>query len=369
MRKTMHIGKLKEFSDLEHEVIEKGTCTNCGACIAVCPYNALIPREETLHRLELHELEVTPEIYEKIEDLCSHCGYCYYNCPQIMFNLEKAEEKEFGSASSTVIGHYKGVYMARAIDERIRAKAQSGGVATALLKYAMDKKIIRGAVVVKSMKEEPWKPEPAVAIKLEDLLEAQRAKYTPTATLIGVKRAVLEYGITRLGIVATPCQVHGLWTMKTSPRGVLKVGDAVVLILGTFCYGTYSYNDLFIEYLMKRHGILPSSITKLDIDTERLRVYVMGELKLDVHRHEVHDYLRGSCKICKDFTNKLADISLGGVGSPPGWTTVIVRTDIGEEVFNGALKEDYIEAQPLPREGFEYIERLAKMKFEKGVQG
>mgnify|MGYP000680997079 CR=1 FL=1 len=67
-------------------------CTICGTCVAVCPYNVLVLREESFKRLELHELEVTHDIYESIEKLCQQCGYCYYNCPVVSFNLEKAEK-------------------------------------------------------------------------------------------------------------------------------------------------------------------------------------------------------------------------------------------------------------------------------------
>jgi ferredoxin len=56
--------KEKSFSDLMKEVVTPELCTVCGTCIAACPYNALILREESFSRLELQELEVTQDIYE-----------------------------------------------------------------------------------------------------------------------------------------------------------------------------------------------------------------------------------------------------------------------------------------------------------------
>jgi len=35
---------------------------------------------------------------------------------------------------------------------------------------------------------------------------------------------------------------------------------------------TYSYNDNIHKLLAKKHGIIPSSISKIDLDTEKLRV-------------------------------------------------------------------------------------------------
>ena len=149
--------------------------------------------------------------------------------------------------------------------------------------------------------------------------------------------------------------------------GHRRIFDSLRLIIGLFCYGTYSYNDLFINFLAKRHGIIPSNISKIDLDTEKLRVYVNGELKLEVHRHELHRYLRKSCREYRDFTNRLADLSLGGVGSPEGWTTVLIRTNREEEVFNDAVRESYVRANDLPQRSLEMIKELATLKFQKGA--
>ena len=78
-------------------------------------------------------------MYESIEELCQQCGYCYYNCPIVSFDLEKAERDEFGSVAEDEIGHIIGAYMAQATDEDILRNAQRGGVATALLKYMLER--------------------------------------------------------------------------------------------------------------------------------------------------------------------------------------------------------------------------------------
>ena len=147
--------------------------------------------------------------------------------------------------------------------------------------------------------------------KIENLIKAQKTKYTLSPQIVGVLNAIKEWRVGSLAFVGTPCEIQGLWTMKESPIGVVKVFDTVRFMIGTFCYGTYSYKDLFIDFLMKKHGIAPSSITKLDMDTHRIKVYVHEQLKLDIDRREINDLLRGSCKQCKDFAARLADISIG----------------------------------------------------------
>jgi coenzyme F420 hydrogenase subunit beta len=39
---------------------------------------------------------------------------------------------------------------------------------------------------------------------------------------------------------------------------------------------------------------------------------------------------------CSDFASDFADISAGGLGSPDGYTTTVIRTGIGQKLYNGA---------------------------------
>ncbi|RLF39208.1 MAG: hypothetical protein DRN21_03895 [Thermoplasmata archaeon] len=46
------------------------------------------------------------------------------------------------------------------------------------------------------------------------------------------------------------------------------------------------------------------------------------------------------------YANIYADISLGGLGSEEGYTTVVIRTENGKRLFEEALEEGYIELHP-----------------------
>ncbi|MBI5253509.1 MAG: Coenzyme F420 hydrogenase/dehydrogenase, beta subunit C-terminal domain, partial [Euryarchaeota archaeon] len=60
---------------------------------------------------------------------------------------------------------------------------------------------------------------------------------------------------------------------------------------------------------------------------------------------EFEECVPESCKLCIDFTAGFADISVGGVGTEAGWSTVVVRSDKGMELFNLALEKGYVEAR------------------------
>ncbi|MFH0749276.1 MAG: Coenzyme F420 hydrogenase/dehydrogenase, beta subunit C-terminal domain [Candidatus Bathyarchaeota archaeon] len=358
----------KSFRDLLKEVVSPGLCTVCGTCIAACPYNALIPREESFKRLELHELEITSGIYKSIEDLCEKCGFCYHNCPITTFNLQNAEKECFGTIAKDELGNFLEAYRAQAIDPKIMENAQNGGVATALLTYVLEKKLVEVAVAVTSMEDQAWKPKPAVIDNPDNLGKTQKTKYTPAATVDYIRSAIIERASSKIAVVATPCQVHGIWTTALSPKRYRKIFGRTKLIIGVFCYGTYSYHDLFTEFLAKKQGIVISNITKLDLDTEKMLVYLQGGLQQVIPRHELHTYVRESCRVCSDFTNRLADISLGGVGSPEHWTTVFIRTKRGKRIFDAAVKEGYVRIAPLSEDAIDRIKRLAKQKCDEGAR-
>ena len=62
-----------------------------------------------------------------------------------------------------VLGTYKQITLGRSTDKQIQKISQDGGIVTALLSFALDEKIIDGAVVA-GPSDEMWKPEPIVAL-------------------------------------------------------------------------------------------------------------------------------------------------------------------------------------------------------------
>ena len=48
---------------------------------------------------------------------------------------------------------------------------------------------------------------------------------------------------------------------------------------------------------------------------------------------ELDDAVRNNCHFCEDFASELADMSVGSVCSPAGFSTVLVRSNNGKELF------------------------------------
>jgi len=90
-------------------------------------------------------------------------------------------------------------------------------------------------------------------------------------------------------------------------------------------------------------------------------VKVGGESKACEVR-ELERAVRASCLFCTDFTARLADISVGSVGSPDGFSTMITRSKKGEELF-GLLKG--LETTSVDREE---IAKLVRLKKKSGIK-
>jgi coenzyme F420-reducing hydrogenase beta subunit len=52
--------------------------------------------------------------------------------------------------------------------------------------------------------------------------------------------------------------------------------------------------------------------------------------------------------VCPDFLAEFSDLSFGGLGSPEGYTTVLVRSETGKWVYHGALAAGYLKERKYP---------------------
>ena len=80
---------------------------------------------------------------------------------------------------------------ARSTDKQIQKIAQDGGIVSALLCFALDEKIIDGAVVA-GPSDVMWKPEPMVAMSSDEILAAAGTKYTYITKLCGCLKKQLD---------------------------------------------------------------------------------------------------------------------------------------------------------------------------------
>jgi len=346
-------GKPKIFGHLMAEVIRKNLCVGCGACEAVCPVNSI------------QLVEGTP----KLVGMCIACGMCYNNCPRSEFEIEDLEMQVFGRARNeeeAEIGVLSACYAVRAKDGEILERCQDGGAVTAILSNFLDDGG-ECAVVAGLEKEKVWVPTPMVALSKEELALGAGTKYTPSPTLVGLASAVSEYGKGKVAVVGTPCQMRALRRIETGEYSDAKIREATDLAVGLFCMETFNYNSLMA--FLEKEGVDASKVTKFDIKKGKFIAYRDDEAVYSVKLSKLKEQVRPCCHICDDFASEFADISVGNVGSPDGWSTVVVRTERGEEILKSAEKGGFVEVKPLEevKPGLNLVVKLANTK-KKGAK-
>ena len=342
-RSNQVLDEVKTFNDLVAEVQNRGICGKCGGCLSFCSageFNALAMGEDG-----------TPSLVD--EEKCVKCGICYLICPQVKTLNDDLDER---MAWKPPIGPNLRLASARTTSPRIMDVCTDGGVVTSLLTYALEHGLIQAAIV--SRRVGPFERRPMVATTPDELTDAAGSHFEETFHLDEIGRRYSSFvpsvrdikslgtrDLEKIALVGTPCQVYTFRKMQ-----LLRVvpSDAITLTIGLFCMENFSFNEAARERLVTRMGVQLDNIRKLNIKDDVLVTKKNGEV-VHIPFEVVHEVARPACFACSDFACDYADISCGGLGSPDGYTTTVVRTSIGEKVYNGARQEGYIQ-EWAPRE-------------------
>ncbi|QYZ79448.1 coenzyme F420 hydrogenase subunit beta [Methanofollis formosanus] len=264
-----------------------------------------------------------------------------------------------------VLGNYKSVVAARSTDNEILKGAQDGGIVTQLFAYALEEGIIDGAIVA-GPSDEPWKPEPVIATTKAELLAARGTKYTLSPNIALLKEATRSYGLDRIGIVGTPCQMQAVRKAQLYPIGMRDVPDKIALAIGIFCMENFPYQSL--EAMVEDHcNVKLESVKKLDIGKGKFWAYTERGAVAQIPLKVTHKYEQPGCHVCLDYVSNLADVSTGSVGAPDGWSTVFVRTQNGENAWGKAIAAGCFETKPIEevKPGLDLVTKLATEKITK----
>jgi len=341
--------------ELREKVLDTGLCTDCGACVNLCPYAA---------SYQDHTIFIDPCDREE--------GRCYAFCPRTPTDLQALRESLFDRGDfSPELGPLKGFYMTRAADEQVRNSAQHGGTVTALISLALGEGMIDAAVIA----EDPgnFLPEGVAA---QDALSVQRrgkSKFVVSPNVAAFHK-IAKAGPEKIGVVATPCQALALAKMRAAPFPAKdsNIGK-LKLVIGLFCGWALSWREL--RSLLRRK-LGEDSIRGLDIPPSKhhsMEVHT-GKGIIEISLDEVMPAVRKACHYCFDMTAEFTDISVGSARCPEGWEVargwnqVIVRTRTGHELLELARSRRVLEFRDMPEGNLARLKKASMNKKRAAVK-
>ncbi len=291
-------------------------------------------------------------------DLCTDCGIsrsseprrCGRACQFIKPDYAGLETRVHGRArdpgrpDEQFFGPFRRMLRARLVSPL--PGAQWSGIATRLGERLLAGGHVDAVLTMASDPQDRWRPVPVLVTEAAAMAQCRgmRMGYAPLLALLEPARA---RGYRRLAVIGIPCQVYALRALEQ------ELGFERLYVIGTPCSDNTT-TERFHEFL----ALLaedPDTITYLEFRADYHvelrfadgRVKEIPFLKLPISKLPP-DFFPLTCRTCVDYTNVLADITVGYMaGQGEQW--LLVRNARGEELL--AMLGDELRTAPLGSAG------------------
>ncbi|MQX35541.1 Coenzyme F420 hydrogenase/dehydrogenase, beta subunit C-terminal domain [Roseospira navarrensis] len=301
----------------------------------------------------------TPPLAEPApRTLCTDCGVsrmadprqCGAACQFIRPDYPAMEARVQGRARDPERGDelFFGPYrrMVQAALKEPRPGAQWTGITTRLGQRLLETGQVDAVLTMTADPQDRWRPRPVIVTDPAAMADCRgmRMGYAP---LLALLEPAIARGFRRLAVIGIPCQVHALRHLEAT------LGLERLYVIGTPCSDNTTTENFhtFLGLLTDR----PEEVTYLEFRADfrvELRfkdgkVRLIPFLKLPISKLP-KDFFPLTCRSCADYTNVLADITVGYLaGRGEQW--LLVRNDRGEEILD--LLGDTVRIRPVTSAG------------------
>ncbi len=225
--------------------------------------------------------------------------------------------------------------------------AQWTGITTTLAAEALRTGTVDAVLTVAPDPADRWRPVPVIVTDPGDLAACRgmRMGYAPLLAALEPARAA---GHRRIALIGIPCQVYALRALEA------ELGFDAVTVIGTPCSDNTTTENF--HAFLARLDARPETISYLEF-----RADYRVELRFDDGRKPrtipflqlplsdlPADFFPMTCKTCVDYTNRLADVTVGYMGGD-GDQWVIARNDRGRALLDAL--GDRLSLRPLTDRG------------------
>ena len=227
-----------------------------------------------------------------------------------------------------------------------RPGAQWTGIATRIAERLLETGAVDAVLTMAPHPDDPWRPVPVLVTEAAGMAQCRgmRMGYAPLLALLEPARAA---GHRRVAVIGIPCQVHALRALEH------RLGFDRILVVGTPCSDNTTTENFhqFLSLLSDDPGSITYLEFRADYHVELRfrdgRRRAIPFLQLPISKLPP-DFFPLTCRTCVDYTNVLADITVGYMaGAGEQW--LLVRNERGEELL--ALLGDELRTAPLGSAG------------------
>jgi len=332
--------------ELVNDVAKRDLCIGCGMCVNICPYFKTYKGKSAM---------LFPCTLEQ--------GRCNAYCPKTEVDLDALSRFFWNQPyDGAALGHFRRIVAARA-GENVSGDFQGGGSVSALITYALDNKMVNGAVLTAA---EGIEPVARLVTEPRQVAACAGSKFIAAPTLAALNQAVRD-GARKLAVVGTPCQMTAIAQMRMNPLKREDFEDPIALAIGVFCNWALDHRQL-TAYLSERMDI--AEITGMDIPPPPAEVLVVktGDGEKNFSLKEIRRLIPHTCFICPDMTAEWSDVSVGMYEGRPGWNTLLIRTRAGAELLDKAVADGWLVTEEFPQVNEQALSRAALAKKERSFR-
>ena len=313
-------------------------CVGCGACAYACP-------EANIGLVDIENDGIRPRI--KVET-CKSCGECVKVCPGVGVRQQTSTTtiRELAEGWGAILEAWEGY----GADPDVRFNGSSGGLASALALYCLEKGGMSGVLHTGPDPAQAQRNKTHFSQSRTELLERTGSRYAPASPCAGIGR--IEEAPRPSVMVGKGCDVEAVRKVQAlRPELGAKVGVAI----GIFCAGTPSTQATLD--LLTRLGVDPGGVAAIRYRGKgwpgNFTVTMNnGRPPVSIPYMDAWSFLQAyrphRCYLCPDATAELADISCGDPWyrevkeDPQGFSLVLVRTERGREIVHSAMEAGYV---------------------------
>ena len=287
-------------------------------------------------------------------NLCTDCGIsrtseperCGRACQFVRPDYPGLERRVHGRARDAArpdelhFGPFRRMVRAALVPQR--DGAQWTGIATSIGERLLESGRVDAVLTVAPDPADRWRPVPVLVTRASDMAQVRgmRMGYAPLLALLEPARAL---GLRRIAMIGIPCQVYALRALEQ------ELGFERIYVIGTPCSDNTT-TERFHQFLALLSQE-PDTITYLEFRADfqvELR-FADGTtreipfLQLPISQLPA-DFFPLTCRTCVDYTNVLADVTVGYMGGQ-GEQWLLVRNELGEELV-GLLGDELRVATP-----------------------